>query len=215
MLEKIYEEIDNNNKIIDKFKQDLQKYYNRKVETKYYSYSGENNIEKLKKIIKSQTEEIKLLNLLFRMEAQNLDCIYKNKIDELKKNEQDKVFSDFYHNGFIQINNIDIKIDKFYIEEVYAKLDDKNVYNFICTDKRINNKMFKTLIDNNHELIKLYKFKNSKIFYNIYLDKELFANNRIIINSQRQYELFISYIKKWNKDNHRMVAETMIQDDNK
>ena len=86
MLEKIYEEIDNNNKIIDKFKQDLQKYYNRKVETKYYSYSGENNIEKLKKIIKSQTEEIKLLNLLFRMEAQNLDCIYKNKIDELKKN---------------------------------------------------------------------------------------------------------------------------------
>ena len=44
----------------------------------------------------------------------------------------------------------------------------------------------------------------------MYLNKNLYTNNKIIIDNQDKIDKFNKYISNWTPENHRMVAETMI-----
>ena len=44
----------------------------------------------------------------------------------------------------------------------------------------------------------------------MYLDKELFSNNKIVLDNNEKINIFKEYIKKWTKEEHKMVAETMV-----
>ena len=57
---------------------------------------------------------------------------------------------------------------------------------------------------------KIYKLKESTIFYEMYLDEKLFNGKKIIIDNNKSLKLFNDYINKWTPKKHRMVAETML-----
>lgn len=197
----------NNNRIIE-LKDVIGKYYNKDVKIFPYNVDGINDSNELEKILKKQMEDIYKLNMMIDTEYQKKVFALNEKIENLKRNETDKIFSDFYRNGIIEVNGLDISVNKFYIKEI--EIDGKSVYNFICTDRRVDKKIFNTIEDGKYLVKNIFPFKNSKVFYLIYLDKNLFNNNKIIINNSQQLDEFMKYVKSWTIENHKMVAETMI-----
>lgn len=197
----------NNNKIIE-LKDVIRKYYKKEVEISPYNVGDINDNNELEKVLKNQMEDINKLNMMIDTEYQKKVSALNVKIENLKRNEIDQKFSDFYRNGVIQVNGLDISVNKFYVKEI--EIDGKSVYNFICTDRRIDKKIFGTIDDEKYIVKNIFPFKKSKVFYLLYLDKELFNNNMIIINNDQKLDAFMKYVKSWTSENHRMVAETMV-----
>ena len=210
MIEKYKKIIERNNKEIIESKETIKKYYSREVDIYPYKIDNINDENELNKIINQQKKDIDNLNIIIDMELQNEENKRKKEIELLKEKETDKEFSKLYRKGIIEINNIDVSIDKFYIKELLD--NNKIIYNFICTDNRIDKKVFGTIDDKKYELKHIYKLKDSKVFHNIYLDKELFIDNKIVLNNKEQLKKFMNYVFKWTPEVHTMVAETMIKE---
>ena len=211
MIEELKKEILSNIKIINELKNSIKRYYNKEIEIFDIDEQKVKLIEdenELKQIHDRQVENIGRLNVIMEIEGQNATFEYQKKIEELKKKEKDMIFSEFYRTGIISVKGIDVSVDKFYIKEVIN--EGKEILNFICTDKRVDKKIFGTIEDRNFKVKKIYLFKKSKIFYEIYLDKELFSNNKIVLDNNERINKFKDYIKKWTKEEHKMVAETMV-----
>ena len=211
MLEELKREIISNIKILLNLKDSIKRYYNKDVEIYEVNEVEINNIkdeEKLKEILDKQVEDIGRLNVIMEVEGQNFTFEYQKKIEELKKDEKDKEFSVFYRTGIITVNGIDVSIDRFYVKEV--ENEGKTIFNFICTDRRIDKKIFGTIDDKTFEVKNIYPFKKSTVFYEMYLNKELYSKNKIVLDSEEKLSLFMSYVKKWTAEEHKMVAETMI-----
>lgn len=204
---KINEQIEFNNNEIESLKETIKKYYNKDIEDimPYQIYNNENNFEE---IIKKQRKDIAKLNIIIDVEEQKTSAEISKKIEKLKELETDEAFSTFYREGFICINNIDVSVDNFFIKKVVR--DDSTFYNFICTDERIDKKIFNTFDDREYEVKRIYKLKDSTTFYEMYLDEKLFNGNKIIIDNNKSLKLFNDYINKWTPKKHRMVAETML-----
>ena len=204
---KINEQIEFNNNEIERLKETIKKYYNKDIEDimPYQIYNNENNFEE---IIKKQRKDIAKLNIIIDVEEQKTSAEISKKIEKLKELETDEAFSTFYREGFICINNIDVSVDNFFIKKVVR--DDSTFYNFICTDERIDKKIFNTFDDREYEVKRIYKLKDSTTFYEMYLDEKLFNGNKIIIDNNKSLKLFNDYINKWTPKKHRMVAETML-----
>lgn len=204
---KINEQIEFNNNEIKSLKETIKKYYNKDIEDimPYQIYNNENNFEE---IIKKQRKDIAKLNIIIDVEEQKTSAEISKKIEKLKELETDEAFSTFYREGFICINNIDVSVDNFFIKKVVR--DDSTFYNFICTDERIDKKIFNTFDDREYEVKRIYKLKDSTTFYEMYLDEKLFNGNKIIIDNNKSLKLFNDYINKWTPKKHRMVAETML-----
>ena len=204
---KINEQIEFNNNEIKSLKETIKKYYNKDIEDTmpYQIYNNENNFEE---IIKKQRKDIAKLNIIIDVEEQKTSAEISKKIEKLKELETDEAFSTFYREGFICINNIDVSVDNFFIKKVVR--DDSTFYNFICTDERIDKKIFNTFDDREYEVKRIYKLKDSTTFYEMYLDEKLFNGNKIIIDNNKSLKLFNDYINKWTPKKHRMVAETML-----
>lgn len=211
MIEELKKEILSNIKIINELKNSIKRYYNKDIETfdvdeqKVKKLEDEN---KLNEIHDKQVKDIGKLNVIMEIEGQNATFEYQKKIEELKEKEKDKIFSEFYRTGIISVKGIDVSVDKFYIKEVIK--EEKTILNFICTDKRIDKKIFDTIEDRKFKVKNIYLLKKSKIFYEMYLDKELFSNNKIVLDNNEKINIFKEYIKKWTKEEHKMVAETMV-----
>ena len=210
MIEKYKKIIERNNKEIIESKETIKKYYSREVDIYPYKIDNINDENELNKIINQQKKDIDNLNIIIDIELQNKENKRKKEIELLKEKETDKEFSKLYRKGIIEINNIDVSIDKFYIKELLD--NNKIIYNFICTDNRIDKKVFGTIDDKKYELKHIYKLKDSKVFHNIYLDKELFIDNKIVLNNKEQLKKFMNYVFKWTPEVHTMVAETMIKE---
>ncbi len=211
MIEELKKEILSNIKIINELKNSIKRYYNKEIEIFDIDEKKVKLIEdenELKHIHGRQVEDIGRLNVIMEIEGQNATFEYQKKIEELEKKEKDMIFSEFYRTGIISVKGIDVSVDKFYIKEVIN--EGKEILNFICTDKRVDKKIFGTIEDRNFKVKKIYLFKKSKIFYEIYLDKELFSNNKIVLDNNERINKFKEYIKKWTKEEHKMVAETMV-----
>ena len=204
---KINEQIEFNNNEIKSLKETIKKYYNKDIDDimPYQIYNNENNFEE---IIKKQRKDIAKLNIIIDVEEQKTSAEISKKIEKLKELETDEAFSTFYREGFICINNIDVSVDNFFIKKVVR--DDSTFYNFICTDERIDKKIFNTFDDREYEVKRIYKLKDSTTFYEMYLDEKLFNGNKIIIDNNKSLKLFNDYINKWTPKKHRMVAETML-----
>lgn len=195
-----------NNKIIE-LKAIIKKYYNKDInDINVYTINAQDNLEE---IIEKQIKDISKLNFIVDQEDQILGNKRKKKIEELKEKELDKEFSKFYREGIIEVNNIEVSVNKFYIKELKSK-DEKTFYNFICTDKRIDKKVFGTLEDRELKVLNIYKLKDSVLFYKMYLDKDLYNDNKIVLNDYNKIKTFMNYIHTWTKEKHSMVAETMI-----
>ena len=210
MIEEYKNIIERNNKEIIESKETIKKYYSREVDIYPYKIDNINDENELNKIINQQKKDIDNLNIIIDIELQNKENKRKKEIELLKEKETDKEFSKLYRKGIIEINNIDVSIDKFYIKELLD--NNKIIYNFICTDNRIDKKVFGTIDDKKYELKHIYKLKDSKVFHNIYLDKELFIDNKIVLNNKEQLKKFMNYVFKWTPEVHTMVAETMIKE---
>lgn len=211
MIEELKKEILSNIKIINELKNSIKRYYNKEIEIFDIDEQKVKLIEdenELKQIHGRQVEDIGRLNVIMEIEGQNATFEYQKKIEELKKKEKDMIFSEFYRTGIISVKGIDVSVDKFYIKEVIN--EGEEILNFICTDKRVDKKIFGTIEDRQFKVKKIYLFKKSKIFYEIYLDKELFSNNKIVLDNNEKLNKFKEYIKKWTKEEHKMVAETMV-----
>ena len=211
MIEELKKEILSNIKIINELKNSIKRYYNKEIEIFDIDEQKVKLIEdenELKQIQGRQVEDIGRLNVIMEIEGQNATFEYQKKIEELKKKEKDMIFSEFYRTGIISVKGIDVSVDKFYIKEVIN--EGEEILNFICTDKRVDKKIFGTIEDRQFKVKKIYLFKKSKIFYEIYLDKELFSNNKIVLDNNEKINKFKEYIKKWTKEEHKMVAETMV-----
>ena len=204
---KINEQIEFNNNEIKSLKETIKKYYNKDIEDimPYQIYNNENNFEEIRK---KQRKDIDKLNINIDIEEQKTSAEISKKIEKLKELETDEAFSTFYREGFICINNIDVSVDNFFIKKVVR--DDSTFYNFICTDERIDKKIFNTFDDREYEVKRIYKLKDSTTFYEMYLDEKLFNGNKIIIDNNKSLKLFNDYINKWTPKKHRMVAETML-----
>ena len=204
---KINEQIEFNNNEIKSLKETIKKYYNKDIDDimPYQIYNNENNFEE---IIKKQRKDIAKLNIIIDVEEQKTSAEISKKIEKLKELETDEAFSTFYREGFICINNIDVSVDNFFIKKVVK--DESTFYNFICTDERIDKKIFNTFDDREYEVKRIYKLKDSTTFYEMYLDEKLFNGNKIIIDNNKSLKLFNDYINKWTPKKHRMVAETML-----
>ena len=210
MIEEYKNEIKNNNDKIVELKETIKKYYQKDVDINPYDLN-EIDDGKLEETIEKQIKDIAKLNMIVDVEDQKVASETQQKIEKLKETETDKEFSKFYRNGVIEINGMDISVDRFYIKETEDKIG-KTVFNFICTDEKIDKKLFGTIDDKENIVKNIYRLKNSMIFYQMYLDNNLFINDKIIINNQQQLNRFMQYIKAWTPDNHKMVAETMIKD---
>lgn len=197
----------NNRKIIE-LKNTIKEYYNKEVEIFPANIEDIEDKSRLKKILDKQRKDIMELYIIIDTSDQAVAIEMHRKIEELKSKEKDKEFSEFYRTGIICVKGIDVSVDRFYIKEV--EHEGNTILNFICTDKRIDKKIFGTIEDRSYDVKKIYILKNSKTFYNMYLDKNLFSNNRITLDNEEKLLLFMKYIKKWKNDNHKMVAETMI-----
>ena len=206
-MNKMLKQIELNNKEIIELKNTIQKYYNRNIDS-INIYEVSDNQANLEDILKKQSDDIATLNIIVDTEAQKIDNIRRKKLEELKLKESDTVFSNLYRNGFICVNNIDVSVDKFYMKEI--EMDGKILYNFICTDLRVDKKLFNTIDDRDYEVKKVYRLKDNIIFYQMYLDKELFIDNKIDLNTEERLTKFMKYIHNWTIDKHKMVAETMI-----
>ena len=209
MIENYKKEIENNNKKIIELKETIKKYYQREVEINPYNLDDIDD-SKLKEILEKQKQDIALLNIIVDTEGQRLSFELNKKIDELKVTETDKTFSEYYRTGIVEIYGTEVSVDRFYMKEI--EKDGKTILNFICTDERIDKKTFNTIDDREYTVKNIYPFKKSMIFYQIYLDKNLFINNRITINNEQQLSLFMKYIHNWTPEKHKMVAETMVED---
>ena len=206
-MNELRSQIDFNNQEIIKLKETLKKYYNRDVEdiNIYEVKDTDNNLEE---IIKKQLEDISKLNIIVDIEGQKKDNEVEKKLEELKQTEKDLTFSNFYRNGVVSINNIDVSVDKFFIRVL--EKDGKSTFNIVCTDNRIDKSIIKTFNDKEYNLKELYKLKDCNIFYEMYLNKDIFVDNKLVINDERQLDIFLNYISKWTPERHKMVAETMI-----
>ena len=204
MKEEYVEKIKENNEKINELKEDLLKYFNRKIGETKYEFNDSYSEEQLNDLLEKQFEELNELHAIFDMEDQATK--YKNikKVEEMKKDEKDPEFSKFYRTGIITINNTDIYLDKFYIKEMKNN-EGRVILNLVCTDPRVHNEE-----DGEYnEILNIYPLKNISALYNIYLDKELYSNNKILLNSADSVEKFKNYINKWDKKNQYMVAETI------
>ena len=204
-MNELRKQIDFNNKQINKLNETIKKYYKKDTDIKPYSVDNITNEKDLEEIVKKQLDDIDQLNILVDIYGQDLDIKRQAKIEELKEKESDKDFSNFYRTGIIKINDIEVSVDKFFIRELIDK-DNKPILNFVCTDTRLNN-------DNNieeYEIKSIHPLKKSKIFYLMYLDKNLFKNNKLIIDNKEKLDIFMNYIKDWTEEKHQMVAETMV-----
>ncbi len=208
MVEEYKLKIEQNNKTIVSLKQNIYENYKKSIPNNDYLFDASSSLDELKEIYNNQLTEINKLNIIFDTEYQNLKHNNIKMIEKLKETETDKNFSEYYRNGIVEINGIDVSVDRFYIKEV--ETNDKVIFNFICTDKRIDKKMFGTIDDKEYLVKNIYPFKNSKTFYQMYLDNNLFINNKITINNEQQLNLFMQYIYNWSPEKHKMVAETMI-----
>ena len=208
MIENYKKELLENNKIIRELKKSIKKYYNQDVDISPVNIENIDNIEDLKRILEIQIKDIGKLNIIMEILQQNLELEFQKKIEKLKSTEKDITFSNFYRTGYISVNGIDVSVDRFYIKEV--ENNGKITFNFICTDNRIDKKIFKTIKDKTFEVKNIYPLKRSKTFYEIYLDKRLFNDNKIVLDNDTKLNLFLNHIKNWTKVEHKMVAETMI-----
>ena len=204
-MNELEKQIEENNKEIEELKETIKTNFNKDIDDINTYEVDSNNLES---IIESQRKDIARLNTIVDIESQNAAIQIEKKIEELKKDETDKVFSEFYRNGVIVVNGVDVSVDKFFVKQTES--DHGVIYNFICTDKRIDKSIFKTINDKDFKVKNIYVFKDSKTFYNIYLDKSLFIDNKIILNDEQQLNKFMEYVKHWMPEKHKMVAETMI-----
>lgn len=118
----------------------------------------------------------------------------ENKIKELKKTKNyDKKIVDFYNNGIIVINNIDIPIDKINI----IKDTDNNYFIDIV------NPSFK--MQTTKKIKKIISYKNTSLFealINKY--KNIINENKLVMNN----EMALEFLKeKWDGNYHSLVAE--------
>ena len=119
----------------------------------------------------------------------------EKKIKELKNTkEYDKQIVDFYNNGIIVINNIDIPINKINII--------KDIDNNYFID--IVNPSFK--IHTTKKIKKIISYKNTSLFENLINKyKNNINGNRLVMNN----EMALEFIKeKWDGNYHSLVAET-------
>lgn len=195
----------NNEKILE-LDSLFKKHFNKDAKVICYNAESIYDEFKLKEIIKNQNKEIKGLDIMFNLETHKYENELNKKREELEKKELDKKFSYFYGNGLITINGIDISVDKFFMKEL-ENTSGEIIYKFICTDTRIDKNFFGSFDDNNYKINRVYRIKNSKIFYDMYLDKNIYIDGKIIINTKEQLIKFIEYIKKWNKEQHEIVTE--------
>lgn len=209
MIEEYKTKIEQNNVIIEDLKQSIYEHFKKSSPSNDYSFDTNASLDELKEIYNNQLEEINHLHIIIDIEYENVKYNNFKMIEKLKEKETDKKFSEYYRNGFVEINGIDVSVDKFYVKE----LEDENhklLLNFICADKRIDKKLFGTIEDKNYLIKNICPLKKSKIFYEMYLNPNLFENNKIIINNDQQLNLFMQYIHNWTSEKHKMVAETMI-----
>ncbi len=210
-MEEDYKKIvERNNQIILNEKETIKKYYGKDLKVKIYNIDNITDENEIKKIIEEQVDEIAKLHIIVDTEGQKKSFEVRKKIEELKETETDKEFSKFYREGIIEVNNIEVSVSKFYIKELKDK-EGKPFYNFICTDKRIDKRVFGTVEDRELEVLNIYKLKDSALFYNMYLDKNIYSNNKIVINDNEKLKTFMDYIHTWTPEKHSMVAETMIK----
>lgn len=210
MIDSYKKRIISNSEYLNELKETIKSYYDKDVEIIQIDKKEIDTIkdeEELKAIINKQAENINKLNMIIDFEVQKARMQYFKKTEELKKKEKDKVFSEFYRNGIINVKGIDVSVDRFFIKEI--EKEGEKIFNFICTDSRIEKKVFGTIQDRDWDVINIFVLKNSKVFYEMYLNKNLFKDNKIILDTDEQMSLFMSYIKKWKNENHKMVAETM------
>ena len=128
-------------------------------------------------------------------EAFEKEYAREKKIKELKNTkEYDKQIVDFYNNGIIVINNIDIPINKINII--------KDIDNNYFID--IVNPSFK--IQTTKKIKKIISYKNTSLFENLINKyKNNINGNRLVMNN----EMALEFIKeKWDGNYHSLVAET-------
>ena len=204
---KLLDIIEKNNKIIKELSNSIQPNMNLAI----YNAANITNEDELKSILTKQLNDISKLYISLEMERQNSAHVMRERIKKLREIEPDKDFSNFYHNGIIVIDNIEVKIDDFYIKEF---IDNNNslFYSLFCTDKRIDNHSFGIIDETDLKLRNIYHLKNSQILYEMYKNKYLYNDNRIVLDEQEKFELFIRYMNNdLIKKKHKLVAETMIQ----
>jgi len=209
MYDELLKKAEKNNKIIADNKETILKEFKIDVKFSVYDIKNKSN-EELKKIIENQESDIQNLDIIIDIGIQNLTINMRDVVEQLKTKEPNVEFSQFYRTGIIQIQGIDVSVDDFYIKEVKDE-HEHTIYNFVCTDTRINRSIFSTIDDSEYDVINIYPFKNSEIFYLLYLDKELFKNNKIIIDNGEKLKKLLIYINRWKPIEHKMVAETMIK----
>lgn len=209
MIEEYKNKIRLNNDEINELEEIIKKHYDSNFKSKKYNSVEIFNVDELEKILIDQKEEINRLNIIIDIGEQNLFYERNIKIEQLKEKENDKSFSKFYREGLIEINLINVSVDKFYIKIVKDENND-TIYSLVCTDKRIDKNIFNTFEDENYKIIDLHKLKNSKIFYDMYQDKRIFVDDKIKLNTKEELEIFTQYIDAWTKEKHKMVAETMV-----
>ena len=209
MVDDYKKKINDNNEIILRLKKEYNEAFKENVQNNDYSYTDDASLEKLKEINEKQLKEINNLNMLLDAKYQNAKFKNIDKIEKLKEKETDSIFSDYYRNGVIEINGIEVSVNKFFIKEV--EYNGRLVFNFVCSDKRIDNNILGTINDSNYPLKNIYLFKNSLVFYQMYQDKDLFINNKIVLNNEEQFKRFFEYLNNWTPKKHNMTAETMVE----
>lgn len=208
MIEEYKTKIEQNNVIIEDLKQSIYEHFKKSSPSNDYSFDTNASLDELKEIYNNQLEEINHLHIIIDVEYENTKYNNIKMVEKLKEKETDKIFSEYYRNGFVEINGVDVSVDKFYMKELEDE-NHKQIFNFICADKRIDNKIFGSIEDKDYFVKNIYPLKKSKIFYEMYLNSNLFINNKITINNEQQLNLFMKYIHEWTPEKHKMVAETM------
>ncbi len=208
MIEEYKTKIEQNNVIIEDLKQSIYENFKKNSPNSDYSFDTNASLDELKEIYNNQLEEINHLHIIIDVEYENTKYNNIKMVEKLKEKETDNIFSEYYRNGFVEINGVDVSVDRFYMKELEDE-NHKQIFNFICADKRIDNKIFGSIEDKDYFVKNIYPLKKSKIFYEMYLNSNLFINNKITINNEQQLNLFMKYIHEWTPEKHKMVAETM------
>lgn len=199
------EQIIKNKNVILQLEDEIRKTYSGEINNKNYGIDYGNT--DLENIIDEQRKYIDYLNSLTDMIYQSKDNEYKEKIEKIIESGNINVeFYRLYNMGRFIYNNKYYPINKIYIKVYKNSID--NIYELISTEEKEFSILSKSNIDiSEYKYIRLFKFKESSIFKNIYKDKRICNIFDININSEDSLKIFLEYLNNFDEKQYNFIKE--------